>query len=224
MEAKEAASRIQSPYPRNEGSMARKIFFSFHYERDAWRAGQVRNCNVVSSEDQYGFVDAAEWESIKKKGESEIQRWIANQLKNTSVTAVLIGAETADREWVQHEIVQSWNRGNGIVGIRIHNIKDQDQETDVAGRNPFDSFKLPDGTLLSAICKTYDWVIDDGRKNLGTWADEAAAIRAKFGANDEIVGVAERSQQTGKVRVVSAASVGFAPRSPWSSNYVDRKR
>src|SRR5215467_11451875 len=122
--------------------MARKTFFSFHYERDVWRVSQVRNSNVVSKEDQYGFIDAAEWESIKKKGDTAIQNWINDQLKNTSVTAVLIGAETADREWVQYEILQSWNRGNGIVAIWIHNIKDQNQKTDIAGRNPLDDFKL----------------------------------------------------------------------------------
>jgi len=204
--------------------MARKIFFSFHYERDAWRAGQVRNCNIVSDEDEYGFIDAAEWESIKKKGDAAIERWIDGQLKNTSVTAVLIGAETADREWVQHEIEKSWNRGNGIVGIRIHNIKDQDKKTDTFGRNPLDSFKLADGTLLSAVCKTYDWAVDDGRENLGKWADEAADIRAKYGADEKIVGAAEENRQASKARVVSSSTVGFAPRSPWSPSYVERKR
>lgn len=160
--------------------MARKIFFSFHYERDAWRASQVRNSNVVSSDDRYGFIDASDWESIKKKGDPAIENWINDQLKNTSVTVVLIGAETASRDWVQYEILKSWNRGNGIVGVRIHNIKDQDQKTDVAGHNPLDDFKLSDGTVLSSVCKTYDWVIDDGRKKLGAWADEAANIRAKY--------------------------------------------
>ncbi|MGF9996732.1 TIR domain-containing protein [Bacillus safensis] len=29
--------------------MARKVFFSFHYERDAWRAGQVRNSNITQA-------------------------------------------------------------------------------------------------------------------------------------------------------------------------------
>jgi hypothetical protein len=206
--------------------MARKIFFSFHYERDAWRAGQVRNCNVVSSEDRYGFIDAVDWESIKKKGDGAIERWIDDQLKNTSVTAVLIGAETASREWVQCEIEKSWNRGNGIVGIRIHNIKDQDQKTDTPGRNPFDDFKLPDGTLLSSVCKTYDWVTDDGRKNLGKWADEAADIRAEYGTDEKIVGPAG-DQKNHKVSTVStaSASAGFAPRSPWcSDNYVERER
>jgi hypothetical protein len=203
--------------------MARKIFFSFHYERDAWRAGQVRNCNVVAGQDQYGFIDAVDWESIKKKGDSAIERWIDDQLKNTSVTVVLIGAETADREWVQREIVKSWNRGNGIVGIWIHNIKDQDQKTDTPGRNPLEDFKLPDGTILSSICKTYDWVIGDGRKNLGKWADEADDIRAKYGSDDTI---AEASRQTSKARPASAtsATAGFAPRSPWCADYVARKR
>ncbi len=205
--------------------MARKIFFSFHYERDAWRAGQVRNCNVVASEDQYGFIDAADWESIKKKGDAAIKAWIDDQLKNTSITTVLIGAETATREWVQHEILKSWNRGNGIVGIRIHNIKDQDKNTDIAGRNPFEDFKVPDGTLLSSICKTYDWVADDGRKNIGTWADEAANIRAKYATDDKIVGTNEDSRNT-KAQTVSraATATGFAPRAPWCPDHVHGKR
>ena len=205
--------------------MARKIFFSFHYERDAWRAGQVRNSNVISSEDQYGFIDAADWESIKKKGNAAIERWIEDQLKNTSVTAVLIGTETASREWVQQEILKSWNRGNGIVGIRIHNIKDQDQKTDTAGRNPFDDFKLPGGTLLSSVCKTYDWVINDGRKNMGTWADEAAEIRAKHASDDTIVPANQHSHAAKVFPSTRAASAsGFAPKAPWCPDYVDGKR
>jgi len=199
--------------------MARKTFFSFHYERDVWRASQVRNSNVVSKEDQYGFIDAADWESIKKKGDTAIQNWINDQLKNTSVTAVLIGAETADREWVQYEILQSWNRGNGIVAIWIHNIKDQKQKTDIAGRNPLDDFKLSNGTILSSVCKAYDWVINDGRKNLGKWADEAAEIRAKYGSDDKIK---RANESVKKAQAPATASAGFAPRSPWCSQYAER--
>ena len=195
--------------------MARKIFFSFHYERDAWRASQVRNSNVVSSEDRYGFIDKAEWESIKKNGYDAIQRWIGDQLKNTSATAVLIGAETADREWVRYEIAKSWKRGNGLFGVRIHGLKDQDQQTDVQGRNPFDDFTLPDGTVLSSVCKVYDWSADDGRKNLGKWADEAVEIRAKYAATDEIAAT-QQKEEASIARSVSVAA-GFAPRSPWSS-------
>jgi hypothetical protein len=153
--------------------MARKTFFSFHYERDAWTAGQVRNCNLIPSEDEFGFIDSVDWEEIKRKGIPAIEKWINDQLKSTSVTVVLIGAETASREWVNFEIRQSWARGNGLVGVRIHNMKDMNKETDVIGANPFDAIMLADGVPLSNICKTYDWVVDDGRNNMGSWIEEA---------------------------------------------------
>lgn len=203
--------------------MARKIFFSFHYERDAWRAGQVRNSNVVSSDDRYGFIDAADWESIKKKGDAAIEGWIDDQLENTSVTVVLIGAETASREWVQYEILQSWNRGNGLVGVRIHNIKDQDQKTDVLGPNPFDGFKLPDGTLLSSVVKTHDWVTDDGRKHLGKWADDAADIRAEYAAGDKITAVTDSTSKV-STNSIRSSSVAFTPKSPWCPSYDQGRR
>jgi len=145
-------------------------------------------------------------------------------MENTTVTAVLIGAQTADREWVQHEIMEGWNRGNGIIGIRIHNIKDQNQKTDTPGRNPLEDFKLPDGTVLSSICKTYDWVIDDGRKNLGKWAEEAAEIRSRHAEKDEIVRRLEENASKMSAAYTASTSSGFAPRAPWSSNNVKKGR
>lgn len=196
--------------------MARHTFFSFHYERDSWRAGQVRNCNVVSSEDEYGFIDAAAWEEIKKNGDDAVEAWIAEQLAHTSVTAVLIGAETADRPWVQHEIVESWNRGNGIVGIWIHNIKDQHSEIDTKGRNPLDEITMADGKPLSSVCKTYDWVNNEGRSNLGTWIEEA--FESRKGKSTEAI--KDRSGITVKASAVGASSyrptpTTFRPQPPW---------
>lgn len=205
--------------------MARQTFFSFHYERDAWRAGQVRNCDLLPSNDQHGFVDSVDWESIKKQGDDAIRRWIADQLNYTTVSVVLIGAETADRPWVQHEIIESWNRGNGLVGMWIHNIKDQDSKTDVPGRNPFDLFKLADGRLLSSICKTYDWVLGDGRNNLGKWIEDAYQERKQFGS-EKLVYASEVIAKAPAVRVVSstASSSGFTPRAPWCADYGKRAR
>jgi hypothetical protein len=205
--------------------MARQTFFSFHYERDVWRAGQVRNCNLLPSEDQHGFIDSVDWESIKRQGDDAIKRWIMQQLNYTTVTVVLIGAETAGRPWVQHEIIQSWNRGNGLVGVRIHNIKDQHQATDVAGANPFDPFELPDGTLLSSVCKTYDWVLDSGRDNLGKWCEEAILLRAKRGSTSTITltnGVAKTEKMNFVPRVTTSGP--FIPRSPWCPNHVEGRR
>jgi hypothetical protein len=203
--------------------MARHTFFSFHYERDSWRAGQVRNCNVVSSEDEYGFIDAAEWEEIKKKGDDAIEDWVAEQLEHTSVTAVLVGAETADRPWVLHEIVESWNRGNGIVGIWIHNIKDQRVETDTKGRNPLDEITLADGKPLSSVCKTYDWVNNDGRNDLGRWIEEAFEGRkGKFTeAIKDRSGISVKASAAG-VSSHHPTPTAFRPRAPWCES--DGKR
>src|SRR5262245_8895145 len=117
--------------------MTRRVFFSFHYKRDAWRAAQIRNSNVVEKDARFGFVDAVDWETMERQGDDAIKRWIRGQLKQTSVTVVLIGAETSERDWVDFEIRESWERGNALLGIRIHNIKDQETKTDTAGANPF---------------------------------------------------------------------------------------
>jgi hypothetical protein len=144
--------------------MVRRVFFSFHYERDVWRANIVRNSWVTKPNTQSaGFIDAAEFEKIKREGDEAVRKWIDSQLKGTSVTVVLIGKETADRKWVQYEIEKSIERGNGILGIYIHNIKDKDGNTDSKGKNPLDK-----------EYSTYDWVEDDGYNNIGEWIEEAA--------------------------------------------------
>lgn len=160
--------------------MARRAFFSFHYERDVWRASQVRNSWVTQERESAGFWDAAAWEEVKKKGEDAIHKWIDNQLNGTSVTVVLIGAETALRPYVGYEIQQSHNRGNGMLGIYIHNLKNSNGRTDAAGTNPLTNWHVVrDGkqVLLSDLYPTYDWVSGNGYANLGDWI-EAAAKRA----------------------------------------------
>jgi len=147
--------------------MARRVFFSFHYERDAWRAGQVRNSWVTKTDrETAGFWDAASWEEVKKKGDGAIKRWIDEHLEGTSVTVVLIGSETSERKYVQYEINQSWDKGNGLIGINIHNQKDQDENTDVKVLDPFNN-------LGYTGIKIYDWVNDNGYQNLGDWVESA---------------------------------------------------
>ena len=202
--------------------MARNTFFSFHYERDAWRAGQVRNCDLLATEDEHGFIDAVEWESIEREGAAAIEKWIDGQLEGTTVTVVLIGAETAEREWVLEEIRKSWNRGNGVIGVRIHQLKNHERETDKAGKNPFELFELPGGKLLSSVCKVYDWVDDGGRNSLGGWSEEAIALRDEHDLSDEIVLACEAKKSArvepprapAVLRGVNAAEA-FKPRAPW---------
>ena len=163
--------------------MIRRVFFSFHYERDIWRANTVRNSWVTKPDrEAAGFVDATVWEKVKKQGDAAIKRWINNQLHGTSVTAVLIGAKTSTRKWVVYEITQSHARGNGLLGVYIHKRKDKDRRTDKKGANPFDLwYTTKDGkkVYLSEIYSTYDWVNDEGYKNFGDWIEEAAKNAGK---------------------------------------------
>ena len=83
-----------------------------------------------------GFRDASLWEEAKKKGDAAIKALIDNAMTGTSVTVVLIGAETANRKYVTYEIEKSIARGNGLLGIRINHLKDQDGKTDTYGAVP----------------------------------------------------------------------------------------
>lgn len=210
--------------------MSRKIFFSFHYERDAWRAGQVRNSDLIPNEDEHGFIDAVAWEEIKRKGDAAIQNWINEQLEGTSVTVVLIGAETAERPWVNYEIRTSWERGNAIIGLYISNVKDQERKTDTKGANPLDNIYLADGQPLSSISKTYDLVLNDGRNNLGSWADQAAKERAEYKGETKLKDGAVKGlvqplahPTTSPAIPRTTPNTGFVPHSP-HSDYVDGER
>ena len=129
--------------------MARRVFCSFHYDGDVWRANQVRNANVVVGSDVAGFFDHSEYEEAKKKGKEGIQRMILANLRDTTVTVVLIGTETANRPWVKYEIEQSIAQKNGLLGIYIHHLKDSSQATSSRGAKP----AVPYGVEFPA----YDW-------------------------------------------------------------------
>lgn len=144
--------------------MARKVFFSFHYGRDISRANVVRNSWVTKEQGTAGFLDASLWEEAKAKGDAAIKKLIDDQMVGTTVTAVLIGSETSQRIYVQYEIAKSIERGNGLLGIYIHNIKDLNGKLAPQGLNP-----------LTAGYPTYDWIADNGYANLGSWVQAAYA-------------------------------------------------
>ncbi len=75
--------------------MARRIFFSFDYDRDIIRVSQIRNHWIAKpSIEEAGYIDNASWEKLKKVRDENIKRWINEQLKGVSVTVVLIGNQT----------------------------------------------------------------------------------------------------------------------------------
>ena len=147
--------------------MARRVFFSFHYQRDIWRANVVRNCGEFIGTAAAGFSDASLWEEAKRKGDAAIKRMIDGALIGTTVTVVLIGAQTASREYVNYEIDKSIERGNGILGIHIHMIPDRTRQTDWRGAVP--------AKLLNSKYRVYDWPNDSA--TFARWIEEAYANR-----------------------------------------------
>lgn len=53
-----------------------------------------------------------------------VHKCIDEQLNGTSVTVVLIEWETINWLFVKYEIYESLDKGNGVVGVYIHNIRD----------------------------------------------------------------------------------------------------
>jgi len=83
-----------------------------------------------------GFQDASLWEAAKKKGDKEIKRMIDKGLENTSVTVVCVTYGTINRKYINYEIEKSLEKGNGLVAIQIHHLKDQNGQTGSAGSIP----------------------------------------------------------------------------------------
>ena len=124
----------------------RRTFYSFHFDKDAWRAGQVRNIGATEHADP--VADNA-WEQVKRGGAAAIQKWIGDQMSNRSCVIVLIGSQTANREWVNYEIRKAWDDKKGLLGIYIHRLLNQDGKASTKGNNPFTYIKLTNGLTIA---------------------------------------------------------------------------
>lgn len=148
--------------------MSRRTFFSFNYEKDVWRVNQIRNAPNVIGTSAAGFQDASLWEEAKKKSDRAIKNLIDEALKNTTVTVVCITRGTANRKFIDYEIDKSLERGNGLVGVKIHNLKNQKGEATSEGA-------VPD-KITRAGYKTYTY---SNGERLAAWIEEAAKKAGK---------------------------------------------
>ena len=173
--------------------MAKRVFFSFHYERDNWRVSQVRNIGAVAGQP---VLSGNEWEAVKKRGDAAIQEWIDNGMKYRPCTVVLIGAKTAGRKWVNYEIDKTWKSGKGLFGIYIHGLKDRSGKVDRKGANPFRSITIGNNWLnrrtLDSVVEAYDpasWFGENSssdlynriKDNIDDWVETAIAQRKMWG-------------------------------------------
>jgi hypothetical protein len=77
-----------------------------------------------------------------------------------------------------------------------------------------DVVKFEDGTVLSTVCKTYDWVADKGREHLGQWLEEA--VQAREDVDDDKIMEEDAEKSVARAAVLTGPSVIQNPPRPWS--------
>lgn len=146
--------------------MARRVFFSFHY-KFVWKVNQIRSIPNVTGTAAAGFQDASLWEEAKKN-DKEIKRMIDQALERTSVTVVFVTHGTKDRKYIDYEIGQSLARGNGLLAVQIHHLKDKDGKTGSPGAIP--------SQISKNGFKAYKYTNSEA---LSRWIEEAADLAGK---------------------------------------------
>jgi hypothetical protein len=171
--------RTQEPLCDKELMLAiRTVFYSFHYNRDVFRVQLVRNIGAIDGSPALG---GQEWETVRRKAKSAVVEWIDKQMAYKRAVVVLIGQETASRDWVKYEIEKAWNAKKPLVGVHIHGLSSMGT-VDSKGANPFDAVDgvtgVPvfDPTKVDYLGKidtqaTFNYL----RDWLPTWVDQAKA-------------------------------------------------
>ncbi|MBJ9592220.1 TIR domain-containing protein [Burkholderia seminalis] len=162
--------------------MTRRVFFSFHFDNDYWRTQQIRNMGALEGQ---SLCTPNAWEEVKRKGNAAIEKWIADNMDGKSCVVVLVGSQTANRPWVQHEIVKAWNDKRGVLGIRVDRLLDRNSQTSAAGANPFDAITFRNSSRkLSSVVPLITPKGNDSKavyasisNGIEKWIEEAIAIR-----------------------------------------------
>lgn len=161
--------------------MAKTVFYSFHYDNDAWRVQQIINMGALEGQT---ILNSQDWEAVKRKGDTAIKNWIDEQMSYKKAVVVLIGSGTADRPWVRYEIIKAWNAKKPLVGIRINGLADSSGDTDSAGADPFAKVTLEGGGTLADYIPVYTPTGSTSKdvhasiaSNITSWVDAAYARR-----------------------------------------------
>lgn len=152
------------------------VFYSFHFDNDVMRVQQIRNMGMIDGNEP---VSKNDWETVKKKGDAAIEKWIDDNMKYKRCVVVLIGTDTYKRRWVIHEIKKAWEDGRGLLGIHIHNLNCPNNGTCSKGKNPLGQFTFnKNGAVV--VPPVYDPPASNAynhiKDNLAAWVEGAIAL------------------------------------------------
>lgn len=102
-------------------SMSRKVFVSYSHRLDQEASEDFRK---LFSDERDVFIDKSIRHDIGEYETETIKKHLRKLIADSSVTVVLIGAETGGRKWIDWEIQNSLrkndgNHRNGLLGVRI---------------------------------------------------------------------------------------------------------
>jgi hypothetical protein len=96
----------------------------------------------------------------------------------------MIGSETFGRKWVNYEILNGWNRGKALLGVRIHRLLDHSGYQTYRGSNPFSQFNVK-GVCMDRFVPVIDPGEVDSKAaynsiavNLANYIEHAKQVRA----------------------------------------------
>jgi hypothetical protein len=144
--------------------VTRRVFISYQHQDQI----KAKGLNLMRYNEHLdvNFVGRHLLDPVHSSDPDYISQKIREQIKGSSATIVLIGAHTADSDWVSKEITWSLakNPPNGLVGIRI----DPDARTPEA--------------LNEAGAEILDWTIPDDVHAFDAAIERAVAATSR-GAN-----------------------------------------
>jgi len=113
-----------------------RVYFAFDYNRDLFRVARIHKLPNVLARAAGGFESSAVWHRARRRNRAAIHGLIDDGLTKTSVTVVCVGYMSASRTYLHYEVERSLEQGNGLVGIRINHLEDQDGLMDDDGTPP----------------------------------------------------------------------------------------
>jgi hypothetical protein len=143
----------------------RRVYYCFDYQRDLERVRRLLDIPNVLASAAAGFQSAAFWERTCRRGDDAVRGMIDSALDNTTITVVCLGRWTANRKFIDYEIKRSLDRGNALMGVLIHHLRDNGGRVDDKGDIP---------ALLSTTgSSVYDYA---GPAELANQIEEAARL------------------------------------------------
>ncbi len=91
------------------------VFYSFHYERAAWRVQQVMQMGVVEGQP---LLNSQEWEAVRRQGARAIKNWIDGHMKYKSAVVVLTAARSTTPQAGTAKLSTATSRPTSSTGCR----------------------------------------------------------------------------------------------------------